>query len=264
MVATRIVRLAILVAVIGGFACNRLEPPPTAPSAPIPAAPLATPPIRGVLRETNGGPIAGVSMWLFRWPARTPEVITDAAGVFTIAPSQEVCAPGSIVTLQISDSRHWFLPVTAPPCTNSPHPPEVTFELKGQPALQLTVGSPVETTLSNDDLDWAAYGNEYSCGPCKQIRLPLPSTPGTALVHLNWTGPDPVHLWLEGENDDYEFEKLAELIPIPGEHAMTLIAPQEFRRFYPWLVKVGLPVGSRSSGGFSELTTVHLEVESVP
>jgi hypothetical protein len=230
----------------------------------MPAAPLATPPIRGALRETNGGPIAGASISLFRWPARTPEVITDAAGVFTIPPSQEICAPGSIVTLQIRDARHWFPPVTVPPCTNSPNPPEVTLQLKGQPTLQLAVGSPIETTLSNDDLDWAAYGDEYSCGPCKEISFRLPSQPGTALVHLSWTGSDPVHLWLEGMNDDYEYVKLAELIPVPGEHAMTLIAPQEFRRLYPSLLKVGLPVGSRSSGAFSGLVTVHLELEVVP
>jgi hypothetical protein len=83
-------------------------------------------------------------------------------------------------------------------------------------------------------------------------------------VHVRWTGPDPVHLWLEGENDDYEYEKLAELIPIPGEHAMTLIAPMEFRRLYPWLLKVGLPAGARSSGGLSALLTVQLELELVP
>ena len=93
----------------------------------------------------------------------------------------------------------------------------------------------------------------------------LPSTPGTALVHVSWTGSDPVRLWLEG-NADYEIpnEKLAELIPIPGEHAMTLIVPQELRRLYPSLLKVGLPAGARSSGGFSALVTVRLELELVP
>jgi len=50
--------------------------------------------------------------------------------------------------------------------------------------------------------------------------------------------------------------------PVPGEHAMTLVVPREFRRLYPWLLKVGLPAGSRASGGFSALVTVQLELES--
>ena len=257
--------VAILVAV-SCFACNRQAAPPTAPSAPNPPAPLATPPIRGVLRETNGGPIAGVAVSLFRWPQQTPEVVSDASGSFVIPSSQDVCAPGAVVNVRIQDANHWYKPTTAPACTTVPNPPEVSLVFKGQPQLELKVGSPVATTLSNDDIDWIfpEYPGEYPCGPCKEIRFPLPSTPGTALVHLSWTGPDPVHLWLEGENDDYQNEKLAELIPVPGEHGMTLIAPKEFRRLYPWLLKVGLPAGSRSSGGFSAAVTVQLELESVP
>jgi hypothetical protein len=224
---------------------------------------LATPPIRGVLREPNGGPIAGISLWLSGpWPARTPEVITDAAGAFTIPPSQEICTQNSNVTFQFHDGGHWYLPASFPLCTASRNPAEMSFEFKGERILDITVGSPIVITLSNDDLDWI-YPYEPQCGPCRGIRFPLPSTPGTALVHVSWTGPDPVHLWLEGENDDYEYERLSELNPVAGEHAMTLIAPQEFRRLYPWLLKVGLPTGSRSSGGFSAPTTVRLEVEVV-
>jgi len=161
------------------------------------------------------------------------------------------------------DATHWYKPTVAPACTTAPNPPEASILLKGQPVFDLKVGSPVVATLSNDDFDWGDP-NEYQCGPCKEIRFPLPSTPGTALVHVSWTGPDLVHLWFEGENDEYEFEKLAELIPIPGDHAMTLRAPEQFRRLYPWNLKVGLPAGSRSSGGFSALVTVQLELEVVP
>jgi len=255
--------LAILVAAIGSFACSRQAAPPTAPSVPIPPAPLATPLIRGILRETNGGPIAGVAVWLSRWPQKTPEVVSDASGSFVIPSSREICGPGAVVNFNFRDVNHWYKPTLAPACTTASNPPEASLLLKGQPILELKVGSSVVTTLSNDDLDWGEPG-EYQCGPCKQIRFPLPSTPGTALVHLSWTGPDPVHLWLEGENHDYEYEKLAELIPVPGDHTMTLIAPKEFRRLYPWLLKVGLPAGSRNSGGFSALATVQLELESVP
>ena len=254
--------VALLLAVVC-FACNRQAAPPTAPSPPIPPAPLATPPIRGVLRETNGGPIAGVAVWLFKWPQKTPEVVSDASGSFVIPSSREVCERGAVVNFQFGDATHWYKPTVAPACTTAPNPPEESILFKGQPALELKAGPSIATTLSNDDLDWGEPG-EYQCGPCKQIRFPLPSTPGTAIVHVSWTGSDPVHLWLEGENDDYEFEKLAELIPVPGEHAMTLVVPREFRRLYPWLLKVGLPAGSRSGGGFSALVTVQLELESAP
>ena len=46
---------------------------------------------------------------------------------------------------------------------------------------------------------------------------------GLALLHVRWTGSDPIHLWLQGLNDDYETVKLAELVPVPGEGAMTMV-----------------------------------------
>jgi hypothetical protein len=253
--------VAMLLA-IGCVACNRHAVPPTAPSSPAPPAPLATPPIRGVLRETNGGPIAGVAVWLYKYPQKTAQVVSDASRSLVIPSSREVCEPGAVVNFMFGDATHWYKPTVAPACTTASTPPEQSILFKGEPVFDLKVGSSIVTTLSNDDFDWGDPG-EYQCGPCKEIRFPLPTMPGTALVHVSWTGPDPVHMWLEGENDDYEYEKLAELIPLPGEHAMTLIAPQEFRRLYPWLLRVGLPAGSRSSGGFSALTTVRLELELV-
>jgi hypothetical protein len=259
--------MAILLAV-GCFACNRQAAPPTAPSAPVPPAPpapLATPPIRGVIRETNGGPIAGVAVWLFRYPARTPDVVSDASGSFVIPPSREVCATGSVVDLVIGDVFHWYKQTVAPACTTASNPAEVSIELKGQPALQLKVGAPVLTTLSNDDIDWIyPYDTDgYQCGPCKEVSLTVPPA-GPALLHVRWTSADPIHLWLEGSNADYYNLKLAELVPVPGERAMTMVLPTSFWKDYPQLVYVGLPPGSRNSGGFSDLVTVQLELESVP
>jgi hypothetical protein len=83
-------------------------------------------------------------------------------------------------------------------------------------------------------------------------------------LHVRWTGSDPIHLWLEGLNDNYESVKLAELVPVPGERAMTMILPTNFWKNNPWSVYVGLPPGSRNSGGFSGTVTVQLELESVP
>src|SRR5262249_13791403 len=125
MVAMQIVRLSILVGVIGGFGCNRQAAAPTAPSPPpppIPPAPWATPPIHGVLRETNGGPIAGVTVWLQRWPVKTPEVVSDASGAFVIPSSREICAPGAAITLYVGDRNHWYKPTFAPACTTAPNP----------------------------------------------------------------------------------------------------------------------------------------------
>src|SRR5262249_24386062 len=150
---------------------------------------------------------AGVAVWLSSWPARTADVVSDASGSFVIPSSREVCKAGAVVNLYVGDVFHSYKPTLAP-CTTDPNPPEQSLLLKGQPVFDLKVGSPVVTTLSNDDLDWGELG-EYQCGPCKEIGLMLPSTPGTALVHVSWTGSDPVRLWLEG-NADYEIpnEKL--------------------------------------------------------
>jgi len=256
--------VAILVTAIGGFACNRQAAPPTAPSATVPPAPLATPPIRGVLRDTNGGPIVGVAVTLFRYPQRTPEVVSDASGSFVIPSSREICQLGSSIDVQIRDANHWYKPTTAPACTTVPNPPEVSLVFKGQPQLQLKVGSPVATTLSNDDIDWIfpEYPDEYQCGPCKEVRITMPLG-GPALLHVRWTGPDPIHLWLQGLNDDYETVKLAELVPVSGERAMTMVLSTDFWKINPWLLYVGLPPGSRNTGGFLETETVELTLDSV-
>ena len=256
--------VAILLAV-GCVACNRQATPPTAPSSPVPPAPLATPPIRGVLRDTNGGPIAGVAVSLFRWPQQTPEVVSDASGSFVIPSSQDVCAPGSAVDVRIRDANHWYKPTRAPGCTTAPNPPEVSLVLKGQPILELKVGSPVATTLSNDDIDWIfpEYPDEYQCGPCKEVRITMPPG-GPALLHVRWTGSDLIHLWLQGLNDDYETVKLTELVPVPGERAMTMVLSTDFWKIYPWLLYVGLPPGSRGTGGFLATEAVELTLESAP
>jgi hypothetical protein len=257
--------LAILVVAIGGFACNRQTAPPTAPSVPIPPAPLATPLIRGVLRETNGGPIPGIAVWLFRYPVKTPEVVSDASGSFVIPSSRDVCEIGAVVNLLVGDVNHWYKPTFAPACTTAPNPPEASLLLKGQPILELKVGSRIATTLSNDDIDWIFPNDpeEYQCGPCKEVRVTLPPA-GPALLHVRWTGSDPIHLWLQGLNDDYENVKLAELVPVPGEQAMTMVLPTSFWKVYPWLLYVGLPPGARDNGGFLATETVELTLESVP
>jgi hypothetical protein len=225
---------------------------------------LATPTIRGVLRETNGGPIAGIGVWLFKYPGKTPEVVSDASGSFVIPSSRDVCSIGSVIDFIFRDANHWYQPTSAPACTTAPNPPDVSILLKGQPVLELKVGSPVATTLSNDDIDWIFPNDleDYQCGPCKEVRITLPPA-GPALVHVRWTGSDPIHLWLQGLNDDYETVKLAELVPIPGERTMTMVLPTNFWEHHPWLTYVGLPPGARDNGGFLTTETVELTLEAV-
>jgi hypothetical protein len=140
----------------------------------------------------------------------------------------------------------------------------VSLLLKGQPQLQLKVGSPVATTLSNDDINWIfpEHPEEYQCGPCKEVGVTLPPV-GPALVRVRWTGSDPIHLWLQGD-DNYDTVKLAELVPEPGERAMTMLLPTEFWKSGPLWLYVGLPPGSRDRGGFPATETVELTLESVP
>lgn len=108
--------VAMLLAV-GCFACNRQAPPSTAPSTPVSPGPSATPSIRGVLRETNGGPIAGVPVSLYKYPQRTPEVVSDASGSFVIPSSRDVCETGAVITFRFGDANHWYRPTVAPACT---------------------------------------------------------------------------------------------------------------------------------------------------
>lgn len=253
--------VVVLAGVMAAAGCGRRAIGPTAPSS---AA--ATPPIRGVVRETNGGPIEGASIRLSTaWNKKGSGVLSDEAGLFRLPSSPDVCPALSPPVFEAAKAGYYFsLQERGPACTSEPNPPEVAVEIKAQRVLEAVDGIPVQATLTNDDLDWSNLQDpdSYPCGPCKRINLRLPPA-GPVIIRVDWSGPDSLRLWLQGINDDYETVRLAELAPKPGERTLTLVIPVEWRQSYPAMLKVGLPYGSRAQGGLSAPSTLRIDLRSL-
>ena len=269
----RLSQLAIIAGVIAGLACDR------APAAPEPGGPessgpvsgsgvYTTPPVRGLVREINGGPIAGALVRLAAQTGltsvtqRTPAVVTDQAGIFAIPPAPELCGNNAAAWLEVSKADFWFATFVSIACTRVSNPPQVSLEVKGQRSMTAAIGAPVQFTLSNDDVNLIEAEDAYSCGPCKAIGLTVPPQ-GPVAIHAEWSGPDPVILWLEGECCLGEWggvERLIEVMPSPGQTAVTLDIPVAWRRFYLRL-KVGLPYGGRFPAGAPPIS-VRIEVKT--
>ena len=237
--------LSIVVGVIGAVGCSHS---PTGPESGRTTASTSTvwttPPIRGLVREVSGGPIAGVTVGLRSLQGvtqKSPTVISDQAGVFLIPPSTELCQASPTVALDISHRSFRFPAFPSIAC--SPNPPEVQLELKGQRGYTLASGAPVDITVSNDDVNWITDDNGYSCGPCKIVELTFP--PQTAAtIHVEWSGPAPIHLWVEGDRYAGDLVRLREVIPSPGDMAADINMLAEWRDLY-LVLKIGLPYGGR-------------------
>ena len=228
---------------------------PRSPVGPVTSSPvvrLVVPAIHGRVREANGGPLSGVSIRQ-RW--NMPEVRSDQDGAFDFV-AQPCGGPASVFV--VGDSLHWFPSVPMPACTSDATNPEVTLEIKGQPRLSLTQETPLQTTLSNDDVSWVQDSNGYSCGPCKLVLLeqhlsfPLE-------VRVDWDSGEPLHVWLEGD-DNYDTVKLAERVAAPGEHSITIGISDDWSHFVPFGLKVGIPIGGL---GLSGVVTVRISARAV-
>src|SRR5262245_7550333 len=129
------------------------------------------PAIRGLVRETNGGPIADARV---RLTGSGSEVFSDASGVFHFPTA--TCGPGQYVFV-VSAPQQWFPDPAGnvPGCVGASTSSEVAVELKGQARLRLSLDTPLQTVLSDDDLAWI-NPDGYACGPCKIVQLdpPLP------------------------------------------------------------------------------------------
>ena len=202
--------LAVLTGLIVCAGCHRTpaapEPGGSPPNSPV----YSTPPVRGLVREVNGGPIAGAGVTLFSCVGpclRTTRVVSDEAGVFVVPPATDLCKAARTVGVEVGKAGYWFRDGQASiACTAVSNPAEVTLEVKGQRDVTAVRGVPVEILLSNDDLNWLTDETGYSCGPCSVIHLEVPPQ-GPAAIRVEWSGPDPIGLWLEGFRG-YDGERL--------------------------------------------------------
>jgi hypothetical protein len=211
---------------------------PHSPTAPPPVpdgTPLIMPAIRGLVRETNGGPIAGASVRL-SWNG--PETVSDASGVFAFPAAP--CNP-NLTNFEVFSATHWFPVARIPACVRASGPSEVSVELKGQVRLNVVLDTELQTVLSNDDLNWIDNSDGYACGPCKVLLMDPPQRFPLEL-RVDWSTDDPLRVWLEGD-DYYTTVKLVERLATTGERGVTVVFPDAWSKYDSFELKVGLPPG---------------------
>jgi hypothetical protein len=238
-VAPSLSRFASATAVIVCVGCDH---PPAAPERR--TVDYATPIVQGLVRETNGGPIAGASIVL---SARTGGAVIKAesngAGGFVLPPSAELCQSAHTVFLAASKGEFRFPEPQPIICTAVSDSAAVAVEVKAERYLIVSRGSAAEFTLSNDDLNWRDedYGG-YSCGPCRNVGLTSPVREGMT-VRVERSGIDPIRVWVESENYG-DLERLAEFSLSGAESGLTLPISAAWTGLYLQL-KIGLPPGGR-------------------
>src|SRR5262245_855121 len=226
------VRCIVVLALLVLTGCDKPRSPVAPQPLPEPAAPQVMPAIRGLVRETNGGSIAGARV---RMSPGGPEAISDASGVFHF-PSSPCDQPSKYFV--VGSLAQWF-PEPAgklPTCVSASNASEVTVELKGQARLSVSRDTPLQTFLSDDDVSWI-NPEGYSCGPCKMILLDPPLLAPLEL-RVDWSTDDPLKVWIEGD-DFFESVRLVDLLAPAGERGVSILFPPEWSRFDGYAVKVG-------------------------
>jgi hypothetical protein len=245
-------RIVVLAGMFVTLGCDSNRPT-MGPALPPPPAPYTVPPIRGTIRETDGGPIDEV-VQVQMSGGRT--VDSDARGGFFLPYSSTPCVGSAGIGLDYSDyystNYNYLLPQPlAVSCTNVSPPPEVSVELKVQRYASMVVGRPFESMLTNDDLYWPqGLDGEGPCGPCKVVDVVLSSRPTT--LTLDWSGPDPLRASVTAST----FGIFAQQTAAAGEHQLKIQLPASPPT---GLIVAHLRVGA-AAGQLSDASTLRVDL----
>jgi len=253
-------RIGVLASVFVTLGCDSNRPN-MGPAAPVPfTAPPSTytvPPIRGTVRETNGGPIDEVVQVQMNG-GRT--VDSDTRGGFFFPYSSTPCVGSVGIGLDYSDyystNYNYLLPQSlAVSCANVSSPPEVSVELKVQRYASMAVGQPFESMLTNDDLYWPqGLDGEGPCGPCKLVDVLLPFRATT--LTIDWSGPDPLRASVT-HSDIGGRDIFVQQTAAAGEHKLNIQLPASPR---PTLLNIAhLRVGA-AAGRLSDASSLRIDL----
>jgi hypothetical protein len=109
--------------------------------------------------------------------------------------------------------------------------------------------------LSNDDLDW-----EPVCGPCKLISLPEPGTAALD-VTIEWSSSDRFSFWLTASDRNYDGATLGTWQAELGARTQTITIEPSHGDYFYYMVVIGLPAGSRATGGLTGVTDLKVSVK---
>lgn len=208
---------------IGNFtACgNNQVVPPTAPT-PLPAPSPSPQPLRrtiaGLVREVNGGPLAGVTIYATANGHRTyPQVASTAAdGSFRL---EQFAAGGLGFSKDGYDDAWWTVSQDAGLGDT------LAISVKMPQTLRVVTNSMISSVVTADDLTYRSedaypfWSGEYLCSPCKFITVP--NNPAGATLRLAWSGGAALTLWA---GDAYD-GPAAQASGQPGEAQLVLSVP---------------------------------------
>ena len=136
-------------------------------------------------------------------------------------------------------------------------------EIRMQEDLAIVEQQPIQTTLSNDDLDWGLPDGpghtSPGCGPCKFFRL-TPTVSQPLEMTVEWSSADRLWVWVGGSDNSFDYTGLAAAQASPGQNLITMTIPPGWAAYAPLIVRVGLPAGSRSTGGLPGSTDLRVGV----
>lgn len=238
---------------------------PRVPTSPPPVRQMTIPPLTGVVRATDGGPLAGVLVRAFGKGQDDDhiETTTDSAGRYALNAFHVTVGAGAVVYPTLAGYVNDFTQLTSfSPFSTSPD--AVTLDLKLQPALVLT--DRLDFTLTNDAID---YGEDARLfpelpgrrGPVKVIGL-APRTSGAVEVRAEWSGSAPLHMWVEKPYLEQSDE--ASSGATPNELVLSLPSGWAQDSKNGPILTVGLPYESRSTGGLPSPVSVRLSLSVQP
>jgi hypothetical protein len=257
-------RVLVLVVFSLGAACGQspigpLEPTPT-------PRPLLLPPIQGIVREVNAGPIAKALILLDGPSFLTHPILeTNLNGEFELQPSEGVCRNRGMGSLFVSSNGYFPRQIPAPACSDIPATSAWTTVIALQKVMRVAENDAVQTVLSNENLDFGSPQTafyDYPCGPCVLISLPSVMTTQWE-VTIEWSSNDRLSAWFEAADNSYDTVKLGEYASAPGESRISVLTPKFWRDYIYPVIKIGLPLGSRTSGGLPSPITVNVRVRRI-
>jgi hypothetical protein len=250
----------LCIASIGSFsACGNNQAVPSTVPTPLPTPSPTPQPVRqrtiaGLVREVNGGPLAGAAIYAYASGGRSNLQVasTAADGSFRL---EQFADDELRVSMNGYHGASWRVPENAGPNDT------FTVTIKMQQTLRVSLGSTISSVLTPDDLTYRSedeypfWSGDYLCSPCKFIIVQ--NTNAGATLRLSWSGGPPLTMW---GGDAYQ-GPVVQVRGEPGAAELVISAPPDNGTVSFNTVMVGLDPKRDPSQALNGTVTLALAVE---